>query len=116
MDTPVHDPGRFARAVELAFQENGVTRLGPTQFRVVGQDEPEYFVDLSVDPPCYCGDMQNRATKIRNNCKHVLAARLAMKDPTLDNSLMEFAYTQMKRNEELMQRTKRKKATTEEAA
>lgn len=106
MDTRAHDPGRFARAVALAKLPGGVTRMGPTQFRVVGQHEPEYFVDLSVDPACYCGDMQNRGAQIGYNCKHVLASRLAMKDPALDNSLMEFAYAQMQRAKELEQRNK----------
>lgn len=86
-----HDAGRFARAVALAMGGK-VEQRGPTQYRVAGNDEPYYDVDLSVDPPCYCGDMWHRGRTIRNNCKHTLAARLVAKDPTIMPSLMEYAY------------------------
>ena len=106
-DTLAHDPGRFARAVELA-RTGGVTILGPRQFRVVGQTVPEYFVDFDVDPACYCDDIQHAGARTGNMCKHILAARLAVKDPTLNNSLMEFAYAQMQRAKELTAWVKRR--------
>jgi predicted nucleic acid-binding Zn finger protein len=109
-EKPAHDPERFKRAFLLVKKDGAVTRLGPTQFRVVGQDEPEYFVDLGGDPPCYCADIRNAGWKTGNMCKHILACRLAIKDPTLDNSLMEFAYQQMQRAAELERRPRKKSA------
>lgn len=109
-EKPSHGPGRFARAVELARRDGAVTQMGPRQFRVVGNDEPEYFVDLDENPACYCDDIRNAGWKTNNTCKHILACRLAIKDPSLENSLMEFAYAQMQRVQELERRTRRKSA------
>jgi hypothetical protein len=60
-----------------------VQRLGGTQFRVAGNVEKVYHVDLSAEIPCYCLDMEYRAGEIRQQCKHVLASRLAQLDPAL---------------------------------
>jgi predicted nucleic acid-binding Zn finger protein len=109
-DKPAHETERFKKAFLLAKKEGAVTQIGPRQFRVVGQDEPEYFVDLNESPACYCKDIVNAGWKTGDMCKHILACRLAIKDPTLDNSLMEFAYQQMQRAAELERRPRKKSA------
>lgn len=87
-ETPAHDAGRLRRAWALV-KSGRVERLGGTQFKIAGNDEPSYSVDLAVDPPCYCADMWYRGRKIRNNCKHTLAGRLALHDPALLLALIE---------------------------
>lgn len=69
-----YDPSRLRRASLLACD-----RLGPAQFRVAGQKEPFYDVDLTGDPMCYCEDHKNRGVQ----CKHILRARLASGDESL---------------------------------
>lgn len=96
-DERAHKPTRFERGAELALRDGACTRVGSHQYRIVGNDEPEYFVDLSVDPPCYCGDMWFRGRKIRNNCKHTIAARICDADPALRASLTELVYATQQR-------------------
>jgi hypothetical protein len=95
-DTPAHDPGRFARAFKLAMSGR-VQQIGPRQYRVAGNEQPYYDVDLDGDQPCYCEDQDWSGRKIRNNCKHVLAARIVAQDPSVIPSLMELAYSLEKR-------------------
>lgn len=90
-EKPAHDPGRFARAFKLA-RDGHVEQVGPRQFKVAGNEQPYYDVDLDGDPMCYCDDQDWAGRKIRNNCKHVLAARIVAKDPSVIPSLMELAY------------------------
>lgn len=88
MDTPAHDPARLRRAWSLV-KSGRVERVGPMQFKVAGNKERTYDVDLSVDPPCYCDDLWYRGRRIRNNCKHTLSARIANKEPAVLLSLIE---------------------------
>lgn len=75
-------PDRLHRAWQLVT--NGcVERLGGTQYRVAGNVQPVYHVDLSAEIPCYCRDAEFRNTEIHGMCKHSLAARLAGLDPAL---------------------------------
>lgn len=74
-----YSPDRLRRAWHLV-RSGRVKQVGPRQFRVAGNVEPEYAVDLDEDPPCYCRDMEHRGGRIRQNCKHVLACRLALLD------------------------------------
>jgi hypothetical protein len=90
-DGPAHDPGRFARAFKLA-RDGGVKQIGPRQYRVAGNEQPYYDVDLDGDPPCYCEDQDWSGRRIRNNCKHTLAARIVAQEPSVIPSLMELAY------------------------
>lgn len=83
-----HDPGRLRRAWALVIAGK-VEQVGPTQFRITGNDEPGYDVDVAGDPPCYCADSFHRGRRIRNNCKHTLAGRLALQDPSLLLALIE---------------------------
>lgn len=80
--TEAYRADRLRRAW-LLIKSNGVERLGGTRYRVAGNDESSYDIDLSVDPPCYCADMMYRGRKIRDNCKHTLAARLSGLDPAI---------------------------------
>ena len=59
----------------------------PDRFFVAGNAQRYYTVDLTTDPPCDCADMLYRGGSIANQCKHVLAARLANLDPSLLNTL-----------------------------
>jgi hypothetical protein len=83
------EPNRLRRAVALL---KGVERAGPRQYRVRGQDEPEYAVSLDGDPPCYCADYYHRGSPT-NPCKHILAARLVDGDMALIQSLGELLLT-----------------------
>lgn len=73
-----YEPGRLRRAAQLA-----VKRLGPQQFRVRGQDEEFYDVNLEIDTPCDCADAWHRGRP----CKHELASRLANGDMPLIQAL-----------------------------
>lgn len=83
-----YSPDRLRRAWQLV-RSGRVQQVGQRQFRVAGNVEPEYAVDLDEDPPCYCRDMEHRGGKIRQNCKHVLSARLALLDAGLLNVIAE---------------------------
>lgn len=75
-----YEPGRFGRAKALL---PFVKPLGGRQYEVKGSDEPTYYVDLDGDPMCYCADSQNRGTRIKGRCKHVLACMLREYYPPL---------------------------------
>lgn len=105
-----HDPGRFARAFKLA-RDGGVEQVGETRYWVKGRGERWYPVDLAGDPMCYCEDQEWAGRKIRNNCKHVLAARILAKDPSVINSLAELAYRLQQANEALERQGRRAKAS-----
>lgn len=93
-----YEPGRLERARSLA-----ITKTGPgRQYRVKGQDEPWYDVDLDVDPPCYCADQENRGKQIGGKCKHVLAALLQERHPALLQALGESLLRQEQNLEELL--------------
>lgn len=79
---PGYRPDRLHRAWQLVTS-GCVERLGGTQYRVAGNVEPDYYVDLMGDQPCTCRDMEYRGTAIHQQCKHVLASRLASLDPAL---------------------------------
>jgi hypothetical protein len=78
------------RSAWLLVKAGGVERVGPTQFRVAGNVEKAYDVDLMGDPTCYCRDMEHRGEAIKNQCKHTLAARLAQLDESLLGTIAEW--------------------------
>lgn len=81
-DVLSYRPDRLHRAW-LLIKSGCVERLGGTQYRVAGNDEPDYYVDLMGDQMCTCRDQEYRGAQIKQMCKHVLAARLAALDPAL---------------------------------
>ena len=81
-DVPAYRPDRLHRAWQLV-KSGRVERMGGTQYRVAGNVEPDYYVDLMGDQPCTCRDMEYRGTQIHQRCKHVLASQLAALDPAL---------------------------------
>lgn len=89
MTGPGYEPGRLRRAAVLA-----VKKLGPNQYRVRGQDEPFYDVNLDLDTPCTCKDAEFHG----RGCKHELAARLHNGDSALIMALGMMLLEQTKRN------------------
>ncbi len=83
-----HRPDRLRRAWQLV-KSGRVERLGGTQFKVAGNVEPAYYVDLSAEIPCTCRDEEYRGAQIKHQCKHLLASRIAAKDPAILLSLIE---------------------------
>lgn len=76
------DPERLKRAIALL---PGVEQQGDDQYAVWrvkkgGVIEAKY-VNLELDEPCDCEDRTYRPKKVKANCKHVLAARLARMGP-----------------------------------
>jgi hypothetical protein len=90
---PAHRADRLRRAWAL-IKAGKVKRLGGSRFRIAGTTQRVYDVDLSVDPPCYCLDMEYRGTAIKHNCKHTLAARLAGLDPALLGTIADWLDTE----------------------
>src|SRR5690242_4270925 len=80
--TSAHRADRLRRAWALV-KSGRVERLGGGRFRVAGNVEECYYVDLAGDPPCTCMDVWYRERSIQGQCKHLLAARLAGLDPAL---------------------------------
>lgn len=93
-----YEPGRLRRAAQLA-----VKRLGPNQFRIRGQDEPFYDVNLDLDTPCTCADAWHRG----RGCKHELQARMANGDMRLVQALGDMLLKAHKANEELNRKRRR---------
>jgi hypothetical protein len=58
-------------------------KIGPGQYRVSGNDEPYYDVDVNVDPACYCADQAHRSLM----CKHEIISRMRDGDPALIQAL-----------------------------
>lgn len=100
--------GRLVRGLDIA-RAGGVEQVGATQFRVQSQSKKDmqYDVDLMGDPMCYCEDQDFAGRKIRNNCKHVLAAKVLVKHPSIIEPLTELVYQQHQRNEELNRKRRR---------
>ena len=71
MEQDTVDPGRLMRASQLAVRPHG-----PGEYEVQGSKFIRY-VNLNSDQPCECEDCFFRGQRIRNNCKHTLAARMA---------------------------------------
>lgn len=94
-----YDPVRLRRAAVLA-----VRSLGDGKYRVRGQHEPFYNVDLTADVPCYCKDAEFHG----RGCKHELAARLTSGDQVLRLALGEMLLALHKENAALMKRNRRK--------
>lgn len=88
-------PHRFRRAVQLA-----VVKTGPRQYRVRGQKQEWWDVDLDGDPPCYCPDMENRGRRIQGKCKHVLSALLQARDPKMMQALVDEMTRRIQRDED----------------
>jgi hypothetical protein len=86
---PAYRPDRLRRAWQLV--KGGMVKpLGPGQYKVAGNVEPVYYVDLAGDPPCMCRDQEYRGSAIKQQCKHTLAARIAAQDPAVLLALIEF--------------------------
>jgi hypothetical protein len=83
-----------------------VKRLGPMQFRVRGQDEPFYDVNLEIDTPCTCMDAYHHG----RGCKHELSARMANGDMGLIQALGDMLLKAHKANEALNRKRRRKSA------
>lgn len=81
------EPGRLRKAAQLA-----VERLGPMQFRVRGQEEPFYDVNLDLDTPCTCLDAWHHG----RNCKHELAGKLHVGHTPTFNALVAMYEMQIK--------------------
>ncbi len=93
-----YEPGRLRRAAQLA-----VKRLGPQQFRVRGQDEEFYDVNLEIDTPCCCADAWHRGRP----CKHELSARMANGDMALIQALGDMLLKSDKANKALEKQTRK---------
>lgn len=96
-----YEPGRLRRAAVLA-----VKKLGPRQYRVRGQTEPHFDVNLDLNTPCTCADAWHRG----RGCKHELAGRLHDGDMKLVQALGDMLLAAQQRAEEAERRTKRKKS------
>jgi hypothetical protein len=95
------EPGRLRRAIKrLPFVE----QVGPRQFRVKGNDEPWYAVDLDVEPPCYCKDRENRGVQ----CLHELACRLRLFEPQAVKAMADLIEMD-ERNAKELRKSRRKK-------
>lgn len=94
-----YDPARLRRASRLTVQ-----RLGNGQFRVSGQHERYYDVDVTADIPCYCKDAEYHG----RGCKHELACRLASGDMALIQALGDMLAKAQQASEALMKQNRRK--------
>lgn len=94
-----YDPARLRRALQCKGDQ-----LGPRQFRVRGQDEPFYNVDLDGDPVCYCKDSEYHG----RGCKHELFARLASGDVALLQAAGDVLLEREKRSDALTKQRKEK--------
>lgn len=97
-----YEPARLRRAAVL-----DVVPVGPQQYRVRGQQERYYDVDLSAEIPCYCKDAEFHG----RGCKHELAARLFAGDQALRIALGTMLLEVQRRNDELQRRMNRRKAS-----
>lgn len=86
MTIPAHRPDRLRRAWSLV-KAGLVVRESETQFRVAGNCQPEYVVDLAHEPPCSCEDKWFH--EAAHQCKHELAARMANQELPVLMSLIE---------------------------
>lgn len=83
-----HRPDRLRAAWKLVSSGRvKKSEKTPNRFYVAGNVQRYYTVDLGQDPPCDCADMLYRGQAIREQCKHVLAARLADLQPSLLETL-----------------------------
>jgi hypothetical protein len=79
-------PTRLRSAWKLVASEK-IQILPDGTYRVPGNEEPWYTVDLRQDPPCHCKDMEFGGGD-EHQCKHALACRLMqLGDQTLLNTL-----------------------------
>lgn len=97
-DKAGYEPGRLRRAAVLA-----VRKLGPHQYRVRGQSEAYYDVNLEIDTPCCCADSWHRG----RGCKHELAARLHDGDVALIQALGDMLLKAEQANRELTRRRRK---------
>lgn len=84
-----YEPSRLRRAALLA-----VKPIGPGVYRVKGEHEPYYDVEVTADVPCYCKDAEYHG----KGCKHFLAARLASGDMKLVMALGEMLLAKEKKS------------------
>lgn len=82
---------RLYRAWILVSSQR-VTRSSdePGLYVVRGDGRHDYYVDLMGNPPCYCKDMEHRGTSSEEHCKHVIAARILLRDPQIMDELATF--------------------------
>jgi hypothetical protein len=76
-------PDRLRSAWKL-IQDHGVFPLPDGTFRVAGNEQPFYLVDLRQSPACHCKDME--FAPVDHQCKHILAARLKQEAPQGESS------------------------------
>lgn len=96
-----YEPGRLRRAAQRA-----VKRLGPQQFRVAGNHEAYWDVNLDLDTPCDCPDAQFHG----RGCLHELAARLQNGDMGLIQGLGDMLLKSQKQNEALARQARKRSA------
>lgn len=85
------EPKRLGRSLTLAW-----VRIGEGQYKVAGQDEPFYYVDLSLDVPCTCVD----ATIAGYLCKHALRCLTVERDPRVFEAVLAEYERQVRRERE----------------
>ena len=85
-----YEPGRLRRGAARA-----VKKVGPRQYRVRGNHEPYWDVNLDLDTPCCCPDAQFHG----RGCLHELAARLHDGDAALIMGLGQMLLAAEKRRE-----------------
>lgn len=96
------EPGRLARSLPL-----GWVKIGERQYKVAGNKEPFYYVDLSLDVPCTCDD----ALKGGHLCKHAMRAMTVERDPAIFDQVLQLYERQIQHERESMPRTKRRRRT-----
>lgn len=95
--------GRLVRAIGIVRagmgDEKTIHRFGPDQFRVKGNTEPWYDVDLMGDQRCFCKDAQFSPWYDRM-CKHEMACRLMNQEQGMLSHMMEVVYREEQRKEQ----------------
>src|SRR5689334_18766891 len=90
---PPVEYGRLVRAIAIirAGQRDGkptLKRLGPQQFKVRGNDQPVYYVDLTAEQRCWCKDAEF-SSRYERMCKHEIACRLANMEPGMLSHMVD---------------------------
>lgn len=81
-----------------------VVRMGPMQFRVKGNHQKWYYINLELDTPCECMDSFYHGRP----CLHEISARLQIGDPGLIAALGQELLKAQQRADDLERRTKRR--------
>src|SRR5438105_312245 len=95
--------GRLLRGMALLpFMEE----LGPNLFRVRGNEEPLYYVNLDGDPVCYCDDSKH-APREGRMCKHEIVCRLYSMEEGVLTAMNDILVNRQQHLAEHTQRTRR---------